>query len=361
MFRYDLTGAQGPKYLRLYELIRDDIARGILEPGAKLPSKRALAESLSVSVVTVEGAYNMLVDEGYAFSAQRSGYYVSDLASSAKKSREPGTLTPVVDPEPEAIGDRGFRYSALMRIMREVINEYGERLLAKSPNYGCAELRNAISEFLLRYRGMRAEPGRIIIGSGAEYLYGMVVKLLGRDKLYGVEDPSYEKIRKVYAADGARIELLRLGEDGISSEALAASKADVLHVTPFHSYPTGISASAGKRFEYVAWAGTGERYIIEDDFDSEIFLSRRPQETLFSLDGRGRVIYLNTFSQSLAPSMRMSYMVLPAGLMEEYDRRLGFYSCSVPLFDQLVLAEFISQGYFERHLNRVRRRLKGDR
>lgn len=359
MLTYDLSSQnQGAKYLRLYELIKADITSGAIPAGSKLPSKRTLAEHIGVSVITVEAAYGLLVDEGYVTSVERSGYFVTEIAAPSHAAGLGGGLTLVADPPFAPREDIAFRYSALTKIMREVIGEYGERLLVKSPNFGCAELRNAIALFLMRYRGMRAEPCRIVIGAGAEYLYGMIVQLLGRDKLYGVEDPSYEKIREVYEASGAKCELLSLDEDGVASAALASSKADVLHVTPYHSFPTGISAPAGKRFEYLSWASSGERYIIEDDFDSEFSVSRKPQETLYSMDRQGIVIYVNTFSHSLAPSMRMGYMVLPERLMRLYEEKLGFYSCSVPLFDQLVLAEFISRGFFERHLNRVRRKLK---
>ncbi len=357
MLTYDLKKEKtGPMYLRLYELIREDIRSGVIPAGSRLPSKRSLAEHLGVSVITVEGAYRCLVDEGYAVSRQRSGFTVCAVPAAAGSVPGPA----ICEEEPEPVSDYGFRYSALSRIMREVITQYGERLLAKPPAFGCAKLRNAVAAFLRRYRGMAADPGRIVIGSGAEYLYGMLVQLLGRDRLYGVEDPGYEKIRLVYEASGARIELLSLDGDGVSTEALRGTRAQVLHVTPYHSFPTGITATAEKRREYLSWARDAGRIVVEDDFDSEFSLTRRPQETLFSMDGGERVIYLNTFSHSLAPSMRMGYMVLPPELFREYEKRLGFYSCPVPLFDQYVLAEFIDRGYFERHLNRVRRRLRGE-
>lgn len=358
MLTYDLKkDKKTPLYLGLYDRIREDIRAGVLRAGERLPSKRTLAEHLGVSVVTVDAAYKLLIDEGYAVSRERSGYFVAKMAPVAAP---PARMAESVKPEsaPEGPVDFGFRYSALTRIMREVITEYGERLLLKPPATGCAQLRRAIAGFLLRYRGMRAEPERIVVGSGSEYLYGMLVQLLGRDRVFAVENPGYEKIRKVYEAQGAQVELLPLEGDGVASGALSECRADILHVTPYHSFPTGISASAAKRREYLLWASEGDRTIIEDDFDSEFALTRRPQETLFSMDSAGKVIYLNTFSHSLAPSMRMGYMVLPERLMGEYEDRLGFYSCSVPLFDQYVLAEFIDRGHFERHLNRVRRRLR---
>lgn len=358
MLTYELRkDRKTPLYLGLYDRVREDIRAGVLAPGEKLPSKRTLAEHLGISVVTVDAAYKLLIDEGYAVSRERSGYFVAGRAPvNAMPAMDAPAARPSM-PEGERV-DFGFRYSALTRIMREVISEYGEYLLLKPPATGCRELREAIAGFLLRYRGMRADPRRIVVGSGSEYLYGMLVQLLGRERVFAVEDPGYEKIRKVYEAQGAKVVLLPLEGDGVASQALSDCDAGILHVTPFHSFPTGISASAAKRREYLSWAEKGERFIIEDDFDSEFALTRRPQETLFSMDRGERVIYLNTFSHSLAPSMRMGYMVLPGRLMEEYEERLGFYSCSVPLFDQYVLAEFIDRGHFERHLNRVRRKLR---
>jgi GntR family transcriptional regulator/MocR family aminotransferase len=241
--------------------------------------------------------------------------------------------------------------------VRSVISEYGEELLEKSPNEGCAILRNSIAEYLLRYRGIFAQPQQIIIGSGAETLYGAVVRLLGQDRVYGIEDPSYAQIRKVYEGSGAECELLVMGDDGIRSEALGAARADVLHVTPFHSYPSGVTATVGKRYEYLNWAGKKDgRYIVEDDFDSEFFMPGKPIETLFMTDRNEKVIYINTFSKSLSPSMRMGYMILPEHLRGRYREQLGDFSCTVPVIDQYVLAEFINQGHFEQHLNRVRRK-----
>ncbi len=359
MLTYDLKEGSGPLYLRLYERIREDIRSGAIEPGSRLPSKRTLAEHLDVSVITVDGAYRCLIDEGYVTSRERSGYFAA--AQDVPAVKRPAPEVPELrDEEPAGGRDYGFRYSALSKIMREVITDCGESLLVKPPAFGCAELRRSIAAFLGRYRGMRVEPSRVIVGSGAEYLYGMLAQLLGRDRLFAVEDPGYEKIRLVYESMGVRVELLPLDGDGVSSRALAATRADILHVTPYHSFPTGITASGGKRREYLSWASRGNRYVVEDDFDSEFSLSRRPAEPLFSMDSAGRVIYLNTFSHSLAPSMRVGYMVLPEALFGEYERRLGFYSCPVPVFDQYVLARFIDRGHFERHLNRVRRRLRMD-
>ena len=227
--------------------------------------------------------------------------------------------------------------------------------MERSPNEGCAILRNAIAKYLLRYRGIFAQPEQIIIGSGAEHLYNAVVRILGNDKIYGIEDPSYMQIRKVYEGMGAQCELLKMGEEGICTECLQETKAKVLHVTPFHSYPSGVTATVGKRQEYLEWARDQNGMIVEDDFDSEFFMPGKPIDTLYMSDTNQSVIYINTFSKSLSPSIRIGYMILPEWLMERYQDTMGGFSCTVPVLDQYVLAEFIEKGHFEQHLNRVRR------
>ncbi len=204
-------------------------------------------------------------------------------------------------------------------------------------------------------------PEQIIVGSGAEYLYGLIAQALGRERVYGLEDPSYEKIRQVYAANGAAVELLPLGPDGIPSETLAASGASVLHITPYRSYPSNVTASAAKRREYVRWAERGDRYVVEDDFTSELAASARPEETVFSLSKRGNVIYLNTFSLTVAPSLRMGYLALSETAAALFRERVGFYACTVPVFEQYVLSELIDSGDYERHIRRSRRQLRKKR
>jgi GntR family transcriptional regulator/MocR family aminotransferase len=199
---------------------------------------------------------------------------------------------------------------------------------------------------------------QIVIGSGSEYLYGLIVELLGRDKTIAIEYPSYKKIEEVYRATEIRYESLPLTQTGIESQALAATGADILHTTPYRSYPSGVTATASKRHEYIRWASVSGRYIIEDDVESEFSVSTKPTETLFALSAHDNVIYLNTFSKTISPSLRVGYMVLPAHLVEVYHDKLGFYSCTVPTFMQYVLTELIENGDFERHINRVRRNLR---
>ena len=239
--------------------------------------------------------------------------------------------------------------------MRNVISELGDAILEKSQNKGCPELRLAIKHYLSRNRGINVDLEQIVIGSGAEYLYGLIIELLGRGRTYGIEYPSYKKIEQVYRASEVAYDPLPLSADGIDSAALAGTAASVLHTTPYRSFPTGVSASASKRHEYIRWSNTGGRYIIEDDFESEFSVSTKPEDTLFALSSGGKVIYLNTFSKTISPSLRLGYMVLPQNLVAEFDARLGFYSCTVPTFEQHVVARLLANGDFERHINKVRR------
>ena len=340
-------------YLQLYHQLRGDIVSGVYPNGKKLPSKRLLAEQTGVSVITVEHAYAILCDEGYLEPRERSGYFVSYSAADCFPVAEPDSVRQL--PSARDLAD-DFPFSVLAKTMRRVLSEYGESILVKSPNNGCTELRKAIAAYLARCRGINVAPSQIVIGSGAEYLYGLIVQLLGRERVFALENPSYEKIRRVYLASGVTCDMLRLGSDGIRTSELARTGASVLHVTPFHSFPSGITASAGKRSEYIRWAHSRGGYIVEDDFDSEFTLSSKAEDTLFSLEPKRSVLYLNTFSKTIAPSMRLGYMVLPESLTDAFEQSVGFYSCTVPVFEQYVLAELLSNGDFERHINRVRRR-----
>ena len=343
------------KYFDVYKTIKNKIISGEYPCDYKLPSKRTLADISGCSVITIEKAYGMLLDEGYIISRERSGYFVCQIEGLYENKDSIGSskLKYIVDDIANTGSD--FEYSLWFKTTRKVISEYGEKLFVKSPNKGCAVLRNEIADYLLRYRGMRAEPERIIIGSGAEQLYQNIVQILGRERTYGIENPCYEQIEAVYKSEGANVVKLKMGKEGIEDNKLYG--VDTLHVTPFHSYPTGVTTSISKRYEYLKWATEG-KYIIEDDFDSEFFMPGQPIESLYSLDSRSRVIYINTFSKSISPAMRMGYMILPENLIREYDRILGNFSCTVPVMEQYILAEFIKSGNFERHLNRVRRKMK---
>ncbi|MBQ6513686.1 MAG: PLP-dependent aminotransferase family protein [Clostridia bacterium] len=344
-----------PAYLTLYESLREEIISGVRPFGSRLPSRRELARERGVSAVTAEHSVELLCEEGYAEPRPRSGCYVVYRESDGfiQPSVRPDHRLPPASP---ATGRNTFPFPTLAKVMRRVLSEYGEEILVRPPHTGCKELREALSSYLARNRGIRVQPSQIVIGAGAEYLYGLVVELLGSGRVYGIESPSYQKIEQVYRSRGVRVESCPLGKDGILSGALQHTAASVLHITPFRSFPSGVTATASKRREYLRWADRPDRYLVEDDYESEFSLLRKPEETLFAGTVRQNVIYLNTFSRTVSPSFRVGYMVLPPALLPVFEARVGFYSCTVPAFEQYVLAELINGGEFERHINRIRRR-----
>lgn len=352
--KYTVNKEEGSLYLQIYKQLRDDIINETFLYDSKLPSKRLLAEEIGVSIITIEHAYALLCDEGYAESRERSGYFVSfrpsdgfAAAVSESEAAPAPTLTPSNYPS--------FSVAALSKTIRKVLVDYQDILLEKSPNEGCTELRTAIRQYLARNRGMEVSLEQIIIGSGTEYLYGLIIALFGRNQIFAIESPSYEKLEQIYRCAGVPYELLPLSEDGIDSDALGSTHANILHTTPYRSFPSGVTASASKRHEYIRWSSKANRFLIESDYGSEFSISSQPMETLYSLSKHDNVIYVNTFSKTISPSIRVGYMVLPKQLVQPFQEKLGFYSCTVPTFEQLVLTELITSGDFERHINRVRR------
>lgn len=356
MLTYELKKSPGvPLYEALYRCIRGDILSGALAPGEKLPSKRALAQHLELGKTTVEAAYAQLLSEGYIRSQEKVGFFVERL------EHLPAPAVPAVPAEPvqapplldlTANGTEQFPFTVWSRLQREVILDYDRRLLLPLPNRGAAELRNAIAEHLAGFRGMTVDPENILVGAGTDFLYNLLIQLLGRDKRYAVEEPGYGKIRRIYAAGGVTCMGVPMDDKGVQPEALTG--ADVLHISPSHHFPTGLVTPLSRRKELLDWAKNGEKWIIEDDYDSEFRFAAHPLPAMQSLAPE-RVIYMNTFSKSLAPSIRISYMVLPGALMAQFQQKLGFYSCTVPSFEQYTLARFLSRGQFEKHINRMRR------
>lgn len=363
MLTYDLEqrGAM-PLYDFLYRHIKDDILSGQLPPGTRLPSKRALSRHLQVSVSTVETAYAQLCAEGYLLSQEKRGYFVAHLET---RSPQPARA-PIEAPAPSkrqwrldltasGSGTGGFPFSVWARLMRQVLSQQGTELLKPIPHNGAPQLRQALSEYLYHFRGITTAPEQIVVGAGTEYLYNLIVQLLGRDKLYGLEDPGYLKAGRIYELNGAACVPIPIDPLGMSVDRAEQSGAQVLHLSPSHQFPTGAVTPIARRQALLRWAEQAEnRYIIEDDYDSEFRFTGRPIPTLQSIDHSDRVIYINTFSRTLSPSLRISYMVLPRALLPRYQQRLGFYSCTVPALEQHTLARFLSGGGFEQHLNRTR-------
>ncbi len=347
-----------PLYEQLYRALKEDILSGAIAGGEKLPSKRTLAEHLNISRITVEKAYDQLLAEGYILSRPRSGYYAETLE--ALPQFRPGqTFSTELPAPPPTVSAEQFPFSVWAKLMRSVLLDDHNLLLQPPPNTGLPALRNAIAGLLLRSRGMTVSPENIVIGAGAEYLYNILIQLLGRDLRYGLENPGHRKIRQVYAANGVDTASISLDESGASLTSLLFSHADVLHISPGHQYPTGVVMPIVRRRQLMNWVGGREdQWIIEDDYDSEFRFSGKPVPTMFSMDTLGRVIYLNTFSRTITPALRISYMILPDSLMVRYRQQLGFYSCTVPSFEQLTLAKFLDEGYFEKHVSRMKRRYR---
>ena len=361
MLTYDIKGKN--KYYSLYCNIRDYILNGRLKSGQKLPSKRALAQDLSISVITVQTAYEQLLAEGYIYSVERSGYYVANVSVDFYGRRE-------LPPEPRSQENKFkadfvkggaatglFPFSVWAKLMRRVLADCGEHLLERVPCDGDGELKRAVASYLYRARAINTDPRYVVIGAGAEYLYGVIVQLLGRDKLFAVENPGYGKISASYILNGAQCAYISVGEKGADCGEVEKSGADVLHISPSHQFPTGAVIPASERMRLINWVSDGGKYIIEDDYDSEFRLSGKPLQCMQSLCP-DRVIYMNTFSKSLAPSMRMGYMVLPPKLYERYIKLFSHSACVVPLFEQKTLAVMLDGGYFERHISRLKNHYK---
>lgn len=347
-----------PLYEQLYRCLKEDLLSGVIPGGEKLPSKRALAEHLNVSRITVENAYQQLLTEGYLRSRPRSGYYaevLETLPQPAPPLRQP---IPAVQEAPSPSAGQ-FPFSVWARLMRGVLLDRQEALLGPVPGQGLPELRQAIAGMLRRSRGMEVDPAGILIGAGAEYLYNILLQLLGRENVFGLENPGHRKLRQVYAAGGATVRPVALDESGVSLQSLIASGANVLHISPGHQFPLGIVTPIARRRQLMAWLGSrADRYLIEDDYDSEFRFAGKVIPTMCSMDATGRVIYMNTFSKTITPALRISYMILPPGLLNRYREKLGFYSCTVPSFEQLTLARFLEEGYFEKHVSRMKRRYR---
>lgn len=341
------------KYLRIYQKLKEDITKEVYRHNEKLPSKRAMAEKEGVSLITVETAYDILQSEGYIESKERSGYFVTYSTRDIFFYPEKNDFK--IEPSP-ASNDETFPVSVLQRTVRKILSDCGSVLFEKPSPSGITFLKEAIKAYLKRNKSVSVETNQIIIGSGTEYLYGMITELLGNDKIYAIENPSYEQIEKVYLAKNVKIEKLPLSNDGISSFYLNKSNAKILHVTPFRSFPTGVTASVSKKAEYINWAKKRNGFVIEDDYESEFSLNLKTADTIFGNDKSGSVIYLNTFTKSISPAIRVAYMVLPEKLTSLFYEKLGFYSCTVPTLEQFLIAYILNDGSFERHVNKIRRK-----
>lgn len=363
MLRYELNKTNNKfLYECLYEYIRNDILSGRLTKGERLPSKRELAAENGISVKTVISAYEQLLLEGYVYSKERQGYFVADVDKTPEYNPDIVRYMEIYR-EDEWFADftanetvyKMFPFSAWKKVMREVLTEYDMELVRRSHFLGVKELREVIASYLYRNRGIKVSPECILIGAGVEYLYSKLIKLLPENAKYAVENPSYKKLPKIYDEYDLDWVWTEMDSEGINMSSLKEANADIIHVSPEHHYPLGTVMSVTRRQELLAWAADKDRYIIEDDYDCEFRYHTNSIYAMKSMDVKDRVIYMNTFSKTLAPSIRISYMVLPETLMVKYINMANFYSNTASTSEQYALYKFIEKGYFERHISRLKK------
>ena len=376
MLTYDLSQrGQLSIYEYLYQCIKQDILDGAIAAGSRLPSKREFASHHQISLKTAENTYEQLLTEGYIYSAERRGYFAASLDTD-KNDRQSHYQNYMpfsaytADTDTSYFADFAsnqaaieyFPYDTWAKVMRGVLSLRNPDMLKTVPFQGVYALRESIARYLYGFRGMTVSPDQIVIGAGTEYLYGRLIQLLGRDRIYALENPGYRKIAKIYQVNDVSWKYIDVDENGMQIDKLSESGADIVHVSPGHHFPTGSIMPIGRRKMLLNWAeAKPDRYIIEDDYDSEFRFSHRPVPAIQSLNHNHRVIYLNTFSKTLVPSIRISYMVLPNKLMERYIHTMNFYSCTVSAFEQYALAAFMDNGYFERHIHRMKKYYRAKR
>jgi len=351
-------------YVDLYEQFKQMIKEGKYVENQKLPSKRKLASSLKVSPLTVEKAYLQLILEGYLYTIEKKGYFVSkrveviigkpnelkNSLNNMQKSKEY-----LYEFRTNVVDTSLFPNSIWAKLSREVLSENHHEMLNIIDPQGMFELRNEISRFLRIYRGMNVDPSQIVIGSGSSTLISLIVQILGRKKKYAIENPGYPKIYNLFKVNDVDLQLIELDEYGLNIEKLKEKDVDIVHITPSHQFPTGNVMPIQRRNELLNWAfQKASRYIIEDDYDSEFRFQGKPIPALEGLDFHDKVIYMNTFTKTFAPSFRMSYMVLPYSLLTKYQEISSYHGCTVPNFEQYIMYKFIFGGYFERHINRMK-------
>lgn len=377
-----------PLYAYLYQCIRTEILNGTLSTGERLPSKRRLAEHLRVSVTTIEGAYAQLEAEGYLYTKPKRGFFVAPVeqiqtVNPANPTQDPAAISIDLSCDPAQKQAREWRLdlksshvdvsrfplSIWAKLTRQVLSESGAEILRPIPHQGLPALRQAIAEQLREFKGMTVYPEQILIGAGAEYLYLLLAQLLTgcvqknpkQETIFALEDPGYLKIRQVYQKCGICCRPVSFDPQGLRLDILENSGAIAAHISPSHHYPTGFITPIGRRQALLRWADRQNSFLIEDDYDSEFRFTGRPIPTLQSIDHHDRVIYMNTFSQTISPSIRIGFLVLPPRLLERYWQDLSFYTCPVPALEQYVLAKFLSGGYYEQHLARMRNEYRSRR
>ena len=352
-------------YINIYKSFVDKIKKGELKANEKLSSKRTLAKRKNVSIITIEKAYDQLLSEGYIYSIEKKGYYVSDIEFTGNREKKETTLKKdndvqkyLFDFTSTSSGKDVFPFSSWAKIARKVISNNKEELLLPCSFKGHDSLRRAIANHLNNYLGINVSDDQIIISSGSESLYSLLINFFGRNEIYALEDPGHTSISYIYDENQLNYNFVPLDEKGIRIDKLNEIASNIVHVSTNHHYPSGINMPISRRYELLNYAIKNNSIIIEDDYDSELRLKGKPIPPLYSLDESGHVIYLNTFSMTLAPSFRIAYMVLPKKILKQYENKMSNMKCSVPVLDQLILADFIFDGSFERLLNRKKKKYR---
>ncbi len=351
-----------PKYVRLYGCIRAEIEKGNIQADQSLPSIRQVSKGLMLSSTTVENAYNQLMVEGYIYSIPRKGYYVAPIDKTylstgqteclrKRDVERPGEWQKYIDTDM-------FRFDEWKRAYSHVLENNQSRLLWEGDPQGEIELRQALSDYLYRARGVLCEPGQIVIGSGVQtllHIFCDIAEGIGNRKV-AFEEPGFTDVRPVFKKRGFLLQPIALEQNGIQVDALIRSKANLCYISPSHQYPTGLVMPIQKRVELLKWADRTKGYILEDDYDSELRFSGKPVPPLFGLDNSGRVVYIGSFSTLLLPSLRISFMILPDSLKMLFSDAAHQYRSTVSTVEQLALAEYLNEGLFERHLRRMRKK-----
>lgn len=378
---YDMTirlrpGSDVCLYVQIYEHIKREIRDGKLLEGERLPSTRSLAEYLQVARSTVDCAYGQLLSEGYIESRPYKGYFVCpieellqlDSGLSALENRQAavgampgGREEPYrINFSPYDIDMSGFPFSVWKKITKNILTDANSDLFAKGEGQGDYSLRQTISRYLHSARGVECRPEQIIVGAGNDFLLLLLEKILGRDVRIAMENPTYKRSYRIFRSFAYPIVTVDMDECGMRADRLEQADVRAAYVMPSHQFPMGTVMPIGRRMELLKWAdGGSDRYLIEDDYDSEFRFRGKPIPALQASDRHGRVIYMGSFSKAIAPAIRVSFMVLPKPLLEIYERECSFYSCTVSRIDQSILNVFIGEGYFERHLNKMRKIYRG--
>lgn len=351
-------------YEQIYQYIKNEIVEGKLSSEERLPSTRALAEHLQIARSTVELAYEQLVSEGYIEAKPYKGYFVCPVGELyhlkkeqvIKEEEKKTEASYLFDLSPNGIEMKAFPFSTWRKISKNVLAEHQKDIFEPGHPKGDLAFRNTICRYLYSFRGVSCEPEQIIVGAGNDYLLVLLGKILGEHQKVAMENPTYKRAYRIFSSAGYDMITLPIDKNGMSMEHLKASEANIAYVMPSHQFPTGVVMPIGRRMELLKWAEeVKDRYLIEDDYDSEFRYKGKPIQALQAWDKKEKVIYMGTFSKSIAPAIRVSFMVLPKPLLELYEKNAGFLSSTVSRIDQAILNEFIAGGHYERYLNKMRK------